>query len=145
MLALLADPEQRAKLIAKQKWRQRFSSPDLGEYLHMDDGEFERFLDLVVRQRIEVEEASLRCQLDKTCSPRDVEQSLLDAQQREISNLFGAQTQEAFDYYRETSPIRLTIRELRVRLPDKHRLMDAQLEVTHQGATRGGPAHLQGY
>jgi len=128
-LAKLSDPAQRTKMIQERKSTFRMVHPDLAEYLHLDDDEFERFIDLMARHELDLLESSLRCYLDESCRKHGVDPDLREAQKREVADLFGAQTQEAFDFYRYTSGERQTTKELRARLPDKLRLSDSQSQA----------------
>ena len=128
-LAELSDPAQRAKKLEQRKDMLLMNHPGLAEHLHLDEDEFERFIDLSSRHELDLAEASLRCYLDESCRTRGVDRSLMDAQKREVADLFGAQTVEAFEFYRYSSGERQAAKELRARLPDKHRLSDSQSQA----------------
>ena len=126
-LAQLMDPVQRTGMIEERKSSYRTVYTGLAEHLRMDDAEFERFIEAVANQELNMQEAHLRCYIDKTCGTRDVSDQI-EAGQRELIGLFGAEKVQAFKHFQHTMGERQFVSQLRGRLPDKLRLLDAQSE-----------------
>lgn len=127
-LAKLEDPAQRAQLLEERKNLYQSAYAGLPEYLGFDDYQYERFIEMIARHELEMQEAGLRCWLDTSCKSRGVGPDLMNAQRREISDEFGAQTMDSYRHFQHTQGERQMVKELRARLPDQYRLMDAQRE-----------------
>lgn len=128
ILAQLEDPAQRAAMVEERKNMYRTIYSDLGEYLHMDEAQFERFLDLKARQELALQEFGTRCYIENSCEA-PANRELMKAQKREMADQFGAETMEGYERYVRTSSDRRTVSELRGRLPDKFRLLDSQSDA----------------
>jgi hypothetical protein len=129
-LARFADPAQRAALLEERRSAFRTNYSGLKDHLKMDDTEYERFIDSRVRGELKMEEAALRCYADGTCNRnRPLDRSQVEAHKREMADLFGQQRMDTFDFYMRSMGERQTVSELRGKLPDRYRLMDAQSDA----------------
>ena len=129
VLAQFEDPAQRAAMLEERKIMYRTMYPGLGEYLHMDEAQFERFIDLKVRHELAMQEVGTRCYIENNCETPGVDRGIWKAQKREMTDLFGAETMESYERYVRSTNERRTVSELRGRLPDKHRLLDTQSDA----------------
>src|SRR5688572_25993517 len=113
VLAQLQDPVQRAAMLEERKSMFRSMYRDLAEVLDMDGAEFERFIDLQARHQLAMHEASTRCYIENSCGTARADRGLMKAQQREMADLFGTETMEAFERYQFTMSERGMVSELR--------------------------------
>ena len=129
-LGRFADPAQRAAMLEERKGAFRTNYPGLNDILKMDETEYGRFIDFRIRGEMQMEEAALQCYAEGTCdNTRRPDRGPIEAHKREMADLFGQQRMEAFDFYVRSAGERQTVSELRGKLPDRYRLMDAQSEA----------------
>lgn len=127
-LASLADPRQRAHMIAENVRMARHYSPGMQRYLGLDDETYDRFLETVAELDLAGNEAMSRCVLDPGCPFPDFDRSLLRAQRRNALSQFGADIAEKYDFYSRSAAERQLVTEFRGRLDDATRLTDGQTD-----------------
>ena len=121
------DPLQRQQLLEETKVNVRQRYPALDRLLGLDANGYDRLLELLANQFIEMRKTSLQCKYESTCGTRLPQ--LRETQQLELAALLGPDGQQRFDDYVQTRQERLSVNSLRGRLTDKNRLADAQAEV----------------
>ena len=119
LLAQLADPVKRARLLEESRANIRSTYPWVAERLKLSPAEYERFVDLQARTNLEVREAYARCTIDPDCNLRDVSKQNYEAQSGPLQDLLGPERMKQFEIYQQSLTERETVLNLRAHLPDQ--------------------------
>ena len=122
-----ADPVLRQQLLEETKVNVRQRNPALDRLLGLDANGYDRLLELLANQFIEMRKTSLQCKYESTCGTRLPQ--LREAQQLELATVLGLDGKHRFDDYVQSRQERLSVNSLRGRLTDKNHLADTQAEV----------------
>jgi len=98
----------------------------LQRHLGLDDANYDRLMDLLAQQELEMQEATSRCITSPGCDYQIANRDLFEAQRRELAATFGPDMQDQIMDFRLTGGERETVGQLRARLPDSARLSDSK-------------------
>ena len=127
-LSRLQDPVKRRAMLDEIKASSRGFYPQLAQVLQLSDFEYDRLLELLAEQQLDVREMMLRCALDSRCKFPGVDRAYRESQELEVAALIGADRQQRLEKYQQSLNERSAVRQLRGRLPDKDHLSEAQAE-----------------
>ena len=125
----LDDPEQRAEMLEEYRMMVRSLNPRLAQTLKMSGEEAERLIELLAQQQLDQQEKFARCSVDSSCDFQPIGRDAAGANERELTNLLGAERRQEFEQYRNTMGERRSVTELRTRLSDADYLPEEKAEA----------------
>ena len=125
----LDDPEQRAEMLEEYRMMVRSLNPRLAQTLKMSGEEAERLIELLAQQQLDQQEKFARCSVDTSCDFGPIGRDAAGANERELTNLLGAERRQEFEQYRNTMGERRSVTELRTRLSDADYLPEEKAEA----------------
>ena len=128
-LARLTDPERREEMLDESKMIVRYTYPRVDQVLGLSPAEHSRLIELFALQQMDAQEKGARCMMDPVCQVGDMQPQDFDTRKREIEELLGGERARKFETYKNTMSEREAVSQLRNRLPDVHRLNDANTEL----------------
>jgi len=120
------DPAGREELVADRRQMLRPLYADLGRSIGLSRERADQLIELLVQRQLTSEEAAAKCLSEPGCNYSGIPEDLARAQEREISEQFGAETLEQLRFFEQSVNQRQTVTMLRGRLPDSARLSDAK-------------------
>jgi hypothetical protein len=127
-LALLATPEGHAQLLTEEKLSLRRRNFDLAKQLHLTAEQESQLLSVEAEQTLKSQARYARCRLDSSCDVHSLPFDLA-SQEKPVKELLGPEKFAEYEYYQGTLGLRLTVRELRVRLSAVNDLSDEQADA----------------
>jgi hypothetical protein len=97
-------------------------------YVGLSDADYNRLMDLLTDQQLEVMKARYDCALQPGCDMLNVLQTLMPEQRRAVEALLGDARMGQLEKFTDNSAVRASVSYLRTTLPESQRITDAQSE-----------------